>query len=322
MAKKIGGLGRGLDILFSESDAPVNLEHTPLSGEGPSSATPYTVVRISDVEPDKSQPRKAFDEEALQSLADSIAAHGVLQPLVVRPAAREDDPDEIKERLAGKYRIVSGERRWRASRLAGLTEVPVVVKDLSDTEAGAIMLVENLQREDLNPVETAQGLKRLTEEYGLTHEETARVVGISRPNLTNYLRLLQLPSNALSFLAEGSISVGHARALLPLVDEKAINEAVDVILAKQMSVRATEKYVKTLLDQKNAPPVEKKPPMTLDRRVYMEKLAERVSTKLGRKANLAPSAKKKGGVLTVEYYDDADLEALLRAFCGNDVFED
>lgn len=172
MAKKFGGLGKGLDKIFTETG--IN------EWSAPTDAASITSVRLSDIEPDRNQPRKSFDEGALQALADSIAAHGVLQPLVVRSAARPEDDAETKELLKGKYRIISGERRWRASKMAGLTEVPVVVKELNDTEASAIMLVENLQREDLNPVEVARGLKRLIDEFGLTQEETAKIVGISR----------------------------------------------------------------------------------------------------------------------------------------------
>ena len=316
MAKKQSGLGRGLDVLFTETDIVADAEQSQASDGS------LLTVRISDIEPDKAQPRKHFDEAALQTLADSIAEHGVLQPLVVRTAARPDDTDEIKEKLAGKYRIVSGERRWRASKLAGLTELPVVVRELSDTEAGAIMLVENLQREDLNPVETAEGLKRLIEEFGMTHEEAAKAVGISRPNLTNLIRLLALPSNALSFLEDGSLSVGHARALLALENEKAINDAVDVILAKQYSVRATEKYVKYLLEHKDdEPKVTARD--TLDRKVYMEKLGERITASLGRKATLTPNGRKKGaGRIEIEYYDSDDLENLLKSICGSGFFDE
>ena len=239
MAKKLNGLGKGLDALFIESG--INTK------EQVSHNTEINKLRLSDIEPDKNQPRKVFDEEALNNLAESIAAHGVLQPIVVRSAAREEDDENTKNLLAGKYRIISGERRWRASKIAGLTEIPVIVRELSDTEAGAIMLVENLQREDLSPVETARGLKRLIEEFGLTHEETAKIVGISRPNLTNSLRLLALPENVLDFLESGDITPGHARTLLPLENEKDINEALDIVLSKQLSVRDTEKLVKNII---------------------------------------------------------------------------
>lgn len=312
MAKKLNGLGKGLDALFIE---------TGMDEIKSGDVTGITNIRISDIEPDKNQPRKAFDEEALQVLADSISAHGVLQPIVVRSAAPVDADDEMKKVLSGKYRIVSGERRWRAAKLAGLTEIPVVVKELNDTEAGAIMLVENLQREDLTPVETAKGLKRLIDEFGLTHEETAKIVGISRPNLTNSLRLLVLPENVLDFLDSGDITPGHARTLIPIGDEKEINEALDVVLAKQLSVRETEKLVKNILSSRNKTEKDKKVQKDSDREIYLGKLEERISSSLGRKTFIAESSKKKGaGKLEIEFYSSEDLEALLKTICGNEIF--
>ncbi|MGN1121596.1 MAG: ParB/RepB/Spo0J family partition protein, partial [Eubacteriales bacterium] len=280
-------------------------------------------VRLSDIEPDRDQPRKVFNEEALRSLADSIAAHGVLQPIVVRSAARPEDDERTKQLLAGKYRIISGERRWRASKLAGLVDVPVVVKELSDTEASAVMLVENLQREDLNPVEVARGFKRLIEEFGLTHEETARIVGVSRPNLTNSLRLLSLPDNVLDFLESGDITPGHARALIPLEDETVINEALDVVLSRQLSVRDTEKLVKTVLNRREKDDRLQQSAKQAEKKIYMEKLQERVTSKLGRKAHIAPQGRKgEAGKLELEYYSTEDLEALLKTLCGGDIFDE
>lgn len=314
MAKKQGGLGKGLDALFIETgiDEKGNVQNT----------SDVMTVRISDIEPDRNQPRKAFNEEALQLLADSITAHGVLQPIVVRSAADADADENTKKLLEGKYRIVSGERRWRASKMAGLTEIPVVVKELNDTEASAVMLVENLQREDLTPVETAKGLRRLIEEFGLTHEETAKLVGISRPNLTNSLRLLQLPENVLDFLDSGDITPGHARTLIPLGDEKEINEALDVVLAKQLSVRDTEKLVKNLLSSKNKTEKDKSV-KDADKEIYLGRLEERISSSLGRKAFIAEGKGKKGaGKLEIEFYSSEDLEALLKNICGSDIFSD
>lgn len=314
MAKKISGLGKGLDALFIETgiDEKGNVQNT----------SEVTNIRISDIEPDRNQPRKAFNEEALQVLADSISAHGVLQPIVVRSAAAADADENTKKLLEGKYRIISGERRWRASKMAGLTEIPVVVKELNDTEASAVMLVENLQREDLTPVETAKGLRRLIEEFGLTHEETAKLVGISRPNLTNSLRLLTLPENVLDFLDSGDITPGHARTLIPLGEEKEINEALDVVLAKQLSVRETEKLVKNLLSGKNKAEKETKP-KDADREIYLGRLEDKISTSLGRKAFIAEGSGKKGaGKLEIEFYSSEDLEALLKIICGNDIFSD
>lgn len=316
MAKKFGGLGKGLDKIFTETGVE--------EWKAPTDPSQVTTVRLSDVEPDRDQPRKRFDDEALRALADSIATHGVLQPLVVRSAARPDDDESTRAALAGKYRIISGERRWRASKMAGLTTVPVVVKELSDTEASAVMLVENLQREDLNPVEVARGLKRLIDEFGLTQEETAHIVGISRPNLTNSLRLLTLPSNVLDFLSTGDITPGHARTLLPLGSEEAINDALDVVLAKQLSVRDTEKYVKNLLVRREkGAEQEAKRIDKAEFKIYMEKLQEKVTGKLGRKASIAANGRKKGaGRLEIEYYSTEDLEALLKQLCGNDIFDE
>lgn len=202
--------------------------------------------------------------------------------------------------------------------------MPVVVKELNDTEASAIMLVENLQREDLNPVEVARGLKRLIDEFGLTQEETAKIVGISRPNLTNSLRLLSLPANVLDFLASGDITSGHARTLLPLGSEEAINEALDVVLAKQLSVRDTEKYVKNLLTRRERGNVqEEKRTAKAEFKIYMDKLQEKVTGKLGRKAVIAASGRKKGaGRLEIEYYNNEDLETLLKQLCGDDIFDE
>lgn len=316
MAKKFGGLGKGLDKIFTETGVE--------EWKTPTDPSQVTTVRLSDVEPDRDQPRKRFDDEALRALADSIATHGVLQPLVVRSAARPDDDESTRAALAGKYRIISGERRWRASKMAGLTTVPVVVKELSDTEASAVMLVENLQREDLNPVEVARGLKRLIDEFGLTQEETAHIVGISRPNLTNSLRLLTLPSNVLDFLSTGDITPGHARTLLPLGSEEAINDALDVVLAKQLSVRDTEKYVKNLLVRREkGAEQEAKRIDKAEFKIYMEKLQEKVTGKLGRKASIAANGRKKGaGRLEIEYYSTEDLETLLKQLCGNDIFDE
>ncbi|MBO4343797.1 MAG: ParB/RepB/Spo0J family partition protein [Clostridia bacterium] len=298
------GLGRGLDSLFAqELPDSLNGKETVL------------YVRLSDVEPDKNQPRKTFDGETIKTLADSISEYGILQPLVVMNAAKETDEDSTKKKLEGKYRIVSGERRWRAAKLAGLHEVPVIVRDLTEKEADAIKLVENIQREDLNAVETARGLKKLIDDFGLTHEETAKAVGLSRSNVTNFIRLLALPENTLDFLASGDISAGHARALLPLEKEDLINETLDVILARGLSVRETEKLVNKILNGKTA----KKKDDNGQKKIYLEKLQERISSKLGRKAYIKGGRK---GRLEIEYYGKEDLEALLVTLCGKDIFKE
>lgn len=315
MAKK-GGLGKGLDALFSEAqfDAATSSEK----------AGDIITLRLSDIEPDKNQPRKTFEPEALSSLADSISTHGILQPIVVRkPEGQSDDGDAVTRILGSKYRIVAGERRWRAAKMAGLTEVPVIIKEMTDHEAAAIMLVENLQREDLNSVEQARGLKRLLEEFELTQEETAQIVGISRPALTNSLRLLSLPEKTLSLLEKGELSAGHARALLSIGNAKEIDSAAETVVSKGLSVRETERLAKLIYAQLNSPKTAKKEkPADKSAAAYLDKLEESMSTKLGRKAKIVINKKNgKGGKLELEYYDNTDLEKLIGALCG-DVFEE
>lgn len=218
MAKKLGGLGKGLNAIFIENDSET---------EGGT-----VTLKISEIEPNRTQPRKEFDEQALSELAESISQHGLLQPLLVRPLT------------LGGYQIVAGERRYRASRMAGLTEVPVIIKELTDTETMEIALIENLQREDLSPVEEALGYKALIDEHGFSQEEVAKSVGKSRPAVANALRLLKLPDNIMEYLKDGKISAGHARALLTLENEELMTELADEIVAKDLSVRQVEKICK------------------------------------------------------------------------------
>ncbi len=215
MAKKLGGLGKGLNAIFIENDSET---------EGGT-----VTLKISEIEPNRTQPRKEFDEQALSELAESISQHGLLQPLLVRPLT------------LGGYQIVAGERRYRASRMAGLTEVPVIIKELTDTETMEIALIENLQREDLSPVEEALGYKALIDEHGFSQEEVAKSVGKSRPAVANALRLLKLPDNIMEYLKDGKISAGHARALLTFENEELMTELADEIVAKDLSVRQVEK---------------------------------------------------------------------------------
>ena len=315
MAKK-GGLGKGLDALFSEAQFD--------AAGAQEKAGNIVTLRLSDIEPDKNQPRKTFEPEALSSLADSISTHGILQPIVVRkPEGAADDGDAVSRILGNKYRIVAGERRWRAAKMAGLTEVPVIIKEMTDHEAAAIMLVENLQREDLNSVEQARGLKRLLEEFELTQEETAQIVGISRPALTNSLRLLALPEKTLSLLEKGEISAGHARALLSIGNAVEIDNAAQTVVSKCLSVRETERLAKLIYAQLNSPKAKKKElPVDKSAAAYIGKLEENMSSKLGRKAKIVVNKKgEKGGKLELEYYDNTDLEKLIGALCG-DIFED
>ena len=292
MAKKMGGLGRGFYEIYDDNNFDKGSNQT---------------IRISDIEPRRDQPRKTFDREALETLADSIAAYGVLQPIIVR------ENEDIK----GTYEIIAGERRWRASKMAGLTEIPAVVFDGDELKAAQVALIENIQREDLNPVEEAFGYGALIEKFGLTQEQVAKQVGKSRSAVANMLRLLDLPSEVLEMLKDGTISAGHARALLAIDDEDLIIEFANKIVAKAMSVREVEYAVKRLNERKEEAEIEKIDPQV---KVHMKQLERRAMSALGRKVRISRSSKKK--VVELTYDNDEDLEALLIALCGNNIFSE
>ncbi len=284
MAMKKGGLGKGLTALLVENQVE---DLTPVS------------LKLTEIIPNKDQPRHVFNEQALRELADSIEQHGILQPLLVRPMAD------------GSYQLVAGERRWRAAQMAGLRDVPVVIREMTEQEAAALALIENLQREDLNPMEEAQGFRSLMETYKLTQEETAAAVGKSRPAVTNALRLLNLPDTVADFVSEGKLSAGHARAILAFDTRAAQIAAAEKAVADQLSVRAVEKMAQQA----------KKAPKTTAKKegarlpLYAEvELA--LSEQLGRKVKVQEG--KKGGLLTLEYYDDEDLKALANRFTPAD----
>ena len=280
-AKEKKGLGLGLDALFAAND----LEEA--EGE-------LLTLPIAKVEPREAQPRKIFEEEALQALADSIAQYGLIQPIV----ARKLD--------SGYYQIIAGERRWRASRMAGLTEVPVRVIKADDRRTAELALVENLQREDLNPIEEAKGYKTLMEDYGLTQEETAKSVGRSRPAVANSLRLLSLSPRVMDLVEKKELSAGHARALLPLSSEKLQWDAAQEVLKKSLSVRRTEQLAARL----SRAPAPEKPvdPLAVN---YAAEVAEELSRLLGRKVRLLEGAR--GGRIELDYYDAEDRENLIAA---------
>ena len=282
-AKNKGGLGKGLDALFMDN----SIEEEAKSA---------VKLKINDIEPNRAQPRKSFDEEALEELANSISTHGVIQPLLVRPLAD------------GGYQLIAGERRWRASRMAGLTEVPVVIREMSDSEAMELALVENLQREDLNPIEEAQGLALLMETYGLTQEQAAKRVGKSRPAVANSMRLLSLPQEVLAMVERGELSAGHARTILALENAGQITALANEIVKKNLSVRETERAVKALLkgDAKKEKRVKK-------RDTYYDEVELAVSQSLGRKAKVSLSAGNKG-TLEIEFFGKEDLSKLLKLF--------
>ena len=291
MARKESGLGKNFYDIFDDN----MLEAKKGSGEN---------LRIADVEPRHDQPRKTFEREALEALADSIATYGVLQPIIVR-----ENTD------FGTYEIIAGERRWRAAKMAGLTEIPAVIFDGDDLKAAQVALIENIQREDLNPVEEALGYGALIEKFGLTQEQVAKQVGRSRSAVANMLRLLELPDEVLEMLKSGELSAGHAKALLGLEDEEKIEPLAQRIIERGMSVREVEAAVKKANETKFEEEEEKVHPQI---RVYMKELERKAMSSLGRKVRISRSSKKK--IVELSYSDDEDLEALLKALCGNDIF--
>jgi len=282
------GLGRGFDSVFND-----NLLET--AGQGTS------VLRIADIEPRKNQPRKVFDDAALSELAASIAQHGLIQPVVVR-----DDH-------TGFYSIIAGERRWRASKMAGLTEIPVVILDVDEAHAAELALIENIQREDLNPVEEAMAYRALIEEFGLTQEQVAEKVGKNRSTVANSLRLLNLPSEVYDLLATGQLSQGHARALLGIKDPSLIAGAAKTVISRELNVRDTEALVRKL--NKPRKPAEPEPDAV--RIDYRRELEVAMTRKMGRVVHIKDSGKQKK--LEITYTDNDDLQELVTALCGKDL---
>lgn len=282
-AKQNKGLGTGLGALFGGD------EFTEEESE-------LLYLPISKVEPRMEQPREYFDESALQELADSIAQYGLIQPITVRKLD------------SGYYQIIAGERRWRASRLAGLNEVPVRVIEADDRRTAELALVENLQREDLNPIEEAKGYKTLIEVYGLTQEETAKSVGRSRPAVANSMRLLNLSAPVMELVEKGQLSAGHARALIPITDEKQQLSLAKDVLEKAYSVRRTEQLAAKLTKPPKAEKEEDKNKISVD---YAAEVANRLSLALGRKVRLVDG--KKTGKIELEFYGADDREALIKA---------
>ena len=277
--KKKGGLGKGLDAIF--------MENTTENGND------TVVLALEEITPNREQPRKEFDEEKIAELADSIRQHGVLQPLLVRPM------------VTGGYQIVAGERRFRAARMAGLHEVPVVVRELEDAQVTELALIENLQREDLTPMEEAMGYQSLMEQYRLTQEQVAETVGKSRPAIANALRLLQLPEEIRELLELGKITAGHARALLSFPDEESRMQGAKLAAEQGITVRELEK-----LAQKAGQPKKEKP-RSSQRSTYFDEVELSLHEYLGRRVKVAGSRKK--GTLQIEFYGEEDLQALLNS---------
>lgn len=273
MAK--GGLGRGYETLFSDNTTEVQNLST---------------LRVAEIEPNREQPRKSFDDGAIAALADSIREHGMIQPILVRPLEN------------GSYQIVAGERRWRAARMLGLEEVPVTIRAMSDQETMQIALIENLQRENLNPIEEAQGYQELMDQFGMTQEGIAQIVGRSRSAVANSLRLLQLPGQIQQYLQEGSITTGHAKALAVFVDEETMLACAARAADGQLTVRAIEKLAAAPKEHLLQP----------DRRrdSYYKEMELSLSSSLGRKVKVDQGRKK--GMLILEYYDKDDLATLAK----------
>lgn len=282
------GLGRGLDAIFIDNEGAQNEEKN------------IATLAISSIEPKSDQPRKAFEGEALSQLAESIQQHGVLQPILVRE-------------VGGRYSIIAGERRWRASKLAGLSEIPAIVVEADDFEAAQLALIENIQREDLTPYEEAMAYQMLIRDFGLTQEELSVRVGKSRSAVANMLRLLDLPDEILEFVKNGSLSAGHARALLGLKDRSEMETLAIRVIKRNLSVRETEAAVKAY--NRGA---QTKPNAENDKFGYIEDLERRASGLTGRRIRISDGAKK---ALHIEFTDNSDLEELLVKLCGNGIVE-
>ena len=295
MAKKNSGLGRGLDAIFLDNSISHEEQHSEDS---------ITKLKISMVDPKSDQPRKYFDKEALEQLADSIVENGLLQPILVR------------EYGDGRYQIIAGERRFRASKLAGLTEIPAIVLDKDDRKAAQIALIENIQREDLNPLEEAMAYKSLAEEYDMTQEELSIKVGKSRSAIANMIRLLDLPDEVLTLVASKELSAGHARTILGLKSKNNMILLAQRAIEQDLSVRVLEEEVKRMNRPKKQVVEETSDVPKID---YLKDLEQRMQSHLGRKVKFAGKGNKK--TITLAYENNDDLDELLRLLCGDDFID-
>lgn len=286
MARPKGGLGKGLEALFVDNN---------------SDASSISTLTISEIEPNRDQPRKQFDAAALADLADSIREYGVLQPLIVRAV-----PD-------GSYQLVAGERRWRAARMAGLSEVPVVIKELTDEQTMALALIENLQREDLNVIEEARGYHELMERYGLTQEQVSAKVGKSRPVVTNAMRLLRLPPEVLSLVETAQLSAGHARSLLSFEHDDEIRQTALDVIKKGLSVRQVEALAQKSKQQ--AKPAKEPSARSGWDNSYFAEVQLALTQSLARKVKIEADGKK--GKLVIEFYDEQDLKGIIANFLSD-----
>ena len=297
MRKKNSGLGRGLDAIFLDN----SLEDNTSNGENS-----ITKIKLSMIDPKSDQPRKYFDKEALEELAASIKENGLLQPILVR------------EYGEGRYQIIAGERRFRASKLAELDEIPAIILDRDDRKVAEISLIENIQREDLNPIEEAMAFKALSEEYGLTQEELAERVGKSRSAIANSTRLLDLPSDVLEMVANGDISAGHGRTLLGVKMRENMLLLANKVVEYDLSVRQLEEEVKRI--NKIKPEIESEEEEELPVVDYFREMELRIQSHLGRVVKIKGSGKKK--CVTLFYEDNEDLDELLKTICGKDFLDE
>ena len=290
------GLGRDFYSLLDDNIAEAKSESK-------------TTVKISRITPRGDQPRKNFDDNALQVLADSIQEHGVIQPIVVREVGVLD----------GNYEIIAGERRWRAAKMAGLDEIPAVIMTGDELKVAEVALIENVQRKDLNPIEEAMAYKALIERFGLKQEEVAKQAGKSRSAIANMLRLLELPDDVLLLVQEEKLSMGHARAILGLNDDEKMLPLAEMTVEKELSVREVEALVRKYNTVPEEVPETPEDNAAMQRRVYMKDLEDKARTKLGRKVKIHETGRKKTVELTFE--DDEDLENLLKILVGQDIFD-
>lgn len=284
MAKK-SGLGTGLDTLFEDNGFGLAQENG-------------TVLRLTEIEPNRNQPRKEFDEQALSELADSIREHGIIQPLLVRPLE------------TGGYQLVAGERRWRAARMIGLAEVPVVIKEMTETEVMELALIENLQRQDLNPLEEAAGYRELMTTYGLTQDQVAKRVGKSRSAVANCLRLLTVPEEIQPFLRSGQLSAGHVKALAGMSDREEMVRIAKSAADKGLSVREVERQVQSFTAPRPSSPSGE------EKEAFYKELELAMNVELGRKVRIRPG--RIGGTVEIAFFDQEDLRSLAYRLSGEE----
>lgn len=296
MAVKRGGLGKGLDSLIPDMNvsAPASKTETKIVEKVVEKPVEMK-VKLSKIEPNKEQPRKNFDEDALIELSESIKQHGMLQPILV-------------QERKGYYEIVAGERRWRAAKLAGLKEVPVIIKKFTEQEIVEISLIENIQRENLNPIEEAVAYKRLLTEFQLKQDEVAERVSKSRTAVTNSMRLLKLDERVQQMVIEEKLSTGHARALLGIEDSELQYQTANKVFDEKLSVREVEKLVKSM----NTPKKEVKKPVEINQAVY-DDMSEKLKRIMGTKVSILPKSKEKGKI-EIEYYSGEELERIIDFF--------